>query len=97
MLTSSGDILPLGRSRELTLSQEDKNIAYIQSIGGDLFVLKTDGSLVFYDELFRRVVLNDRFDGPMKVFVYEHAYIVSMLHASYIYQPYEKSVKKIAS
>lgn len=97
VLTSSGDILPLGRSRELTLSQEDKNIAYIQSIGGDLFVLKTDGSLVFYDELFRRVVLNDKFDGPMKAFVYEHAYIISMLHASYIYQPYEKSVKKIAS
>lgn len=97
LLTSSGTILPLGKSRELTLNQEDKNIKYIQSIGGDLFVLKADGSLVFYDELFRRVVLNDRFDGPMKVFVYEHAYILSTLHASYLYQPYEKRVKEIAA
>ena len=97
VLTSSGKVLSLGRSKELPLGTKNQNIEYIQSIGGDLFVLNTTWSLTFYDELFRSVVINHIFTGPIKIFVYEHAYIISTLNASYLYQPYEKDIKKIAS
>lgn len=97
VLTSSGKVLSLGRSKELPFGTKNQNIEYIQSIGGDLFVLNTTWSLTFYDELFRSVVIDHIFTGPIKIFVYEHAYIISTLNASYLYQPYEKDIKKIAS
>lgn len=97
VLTSSGRIASLGRSKELSLGVNNQNIEYVQSIGGDLFVLHATWSLTFYDELFRKVVINHTFTGPIKVFVYEHAYIISTLNASYLYQPYEKNIKEIAS
>jgi hypothetical protein len=34
-------VLSLGRSKELPLDTSSQNIEYIQSIGGDLFVLNT--------------------------------------------------------
>ena len=96
ILTSSGYITSLGRSKELALGENDQKIEYAQSIGGDLFILRQDWTLAFYDELFRRVVLDHTFTGPIKVFVYEHAYIISTMYGSYLYHPYEKGVKEIA-
>ena len=48
-------------------------------------------------KVIKSVVIDHIFTGPIKIFVYEHAYIISTLNASYLYQPYEKDIKKIAS